>query len=1001
MKNTTTEEYFKIYKEYRDKYGPKTVLLGQIGAFYEVAGLQNSDGMIMETTPIKEYSEICELSIMTKDASYKSHKVMWCGFQKQFIEKYLKKITSAGYMVILWDQKEDKPNSERHIVNLISAGTVFLNETQELSNNIACIWIHRYKDYTTKKRFVTIGISNIDNHTGRSNVLEITNEFYHNPTTYDEIEHFISIYKPSETIVVYNIETETVDDFIQYTNINSPLIRKINLGDADSQLSNDAKNCENQIYQDEILRQFYEGFDRSIHQEYHFNPIGCQSFCYLLNYIYVHNQALVKKIHEPVFEKNQHKLSLANHSLKQLNILNEQGDDLQRKNSSVLSLLNKCLTKSGKRHLNYELLNPSNNVEFLNESYEMIEHALDIRFDEIIHTSLSSIKDIEKLNRKLLMKKTTPYDFHILYDTLKSIKQLYTNIDGHSSLQSYLLKDIDISIVDEVDAICGFIDKSLDLSICKNINVLYFEKLVDKPYDHFNFVKKGVVKELDEKIESSIDSRDKLNAIVNYLSKILEELEKKKKPPVYIKVEETNQGYSHLLLTPTRANKLKTRITTLGMTTDIIDYVSSLDNELRGFEFDFSSIRVEKYTKSNHEIKHHIISVLTGGMKEIKEVVLSLLSNFYQDFLEKFCAYVPQITQIIEYIIRVDLLQNKCVVAKTYNCVKPLIEESERSFVDAKCIRHILIEQLHQRETYIANDLCLGKEEQGILLFGVNAVGKTSLIKALGICIIMAQMGFYVPCQAFTYFPYDYLFTRILGNDNIFKGLSTFEVEMSELRMILKYSTKNSLILGDELCSGTETNSALSIFVSSLKHIYERKSSFIFATHFHELNQYDEVNEMSEIVMKHMSTSYDEKMGTLVYNRILKEGSGKSIYGLEVCKSLDMPEEFITTAFSLQNKYGNINRNILSLKPSRYNKTVLKGVCQLCKKKNSKETHHVDMQKDANENNYVNDHHKNHGGNLIVVCEECHDMIHSKHMDCNIKKTKKGVKMEFTSSNKK
>ena len=116
--------------------------------------------------------------------------------------------------------------------------------------------------------------------------------------------------------------------------------------------------------------------------------------------------------------------------------------------------------------------------------------------------------------------------------------------------------------------------------------------------------------------------------------------------------------------------------------------------------------------------------------------------------------------------------------------MKPVIQESGKSFVEAKQIRHILIEQLNQKETYVPNDLSLGTT-QGILLYGVNAVGKTSLIKALGISVIMAQIGFYVPCESFEYYPYDYIFTRILGNDNIFKGLSTFEVEMSELRLSL------------------------------------------------------------------------------------------------------------------------------------------------------------------------------------------------------------------------
>ena len=137
----------------------------------------------------------------------------------------------------------------------------------------------------------------------------------------------------------------------------------------------------------------------------------------------------------------------------------------------------------------------------------------------------------------------------------------------------------------------------------------------------------------------------------------------------------------------------------------------------------------------------------------------------------------------------------------------------------------------------------------------------------------MAQAGLFVPCTNFTYHPYNYLFTRILGNDNIFKGLSTFAVEMSELRTILQFSNKDSLILGDELCSGTESDSALSIFVSGLEELHKKESTFIFATHFHEVVKYDEIKELNNLELYHMEVFYNNKERKLVYDRKLKKGT--------------------------------------------------------------------------------------------------------------------------------
>jgi DNA mismatch repair protein MutS len=180
----------------------------------------------------------------------------------------------------------------------------------------------------------------------------------------------------------------------------------------------------------------------------------------------------------------------------------------------------------------------------------------------------------------------------------------------------------------------------------------------------------------------------------------------------------------------------------------------------------------------------------------------------------------------------IKLFINAIEQIRNYNYCKPIIQLNDNSFVKMKGLRHVLIEHLEKNELYVTNDIELGTDTvQGILLFGTNAVGKTSLIKSIGTCIIMAQSGLYVPCSSMVYYPYEYIFTRIIGNDNIFKGLSTFGVEMSELRVILQKCNKNSLILGDELCSGTEIDSALSIFTAGLETMYERKSSFIFATH--------------------------------------------------------------------------------------------------------------------------------------------------------------------------
>ena len=159
-------------------------------------------------------------------------------------------------------------------------------------------------------------------------------------------------------------------------------------------------------------------------------------------------------------------------------------------------------------------------------------------------------------------------------------------------------------------------------------------------------------------------------------------------------------------------------------------------------------------------------------------------------------------------------------VENGYYCpILEISDEEEKGFVVAKDIRHPIVEKINEDTEYITNDISLGKEKDGMLLFGTNACGKSTLMKAIGLNIIMAQAGLYVASREFRYKPYNQIFTRILNNDNIFRAQSSFAVEMQELNGILQKADNNSLILGDELCSGTETISAISIVATGIEYL--------------------------------------------------------------------------------------------------------------------------------------------------------------------------------------
>jgi DNA mismatch repair protein MutS len=209
---------------------------------------------------------------------------------------------------------------------------------------------------------------------------------------------------------------------------------------------------------------------------------------------------------------------------------------------------------------------------------------------------------------------------------------------------------------------------------------------------------------------------------------------------------------------------------------------------------------------------------------------------------------------------------------------------------------------------------------------------------------------------------------------------------MSELRTILRLTDNNSLILGDELCSGTEISSAISIFVTGIQKLHNCRSSFIFATHLHEIVDYEEIKSLNRLSIKHMEVIYDKENDCLVYDRKLKDGPGNCMYGLEVCKSLSLPLEFMENAYNIRMKYNKElgecgGGSILSLKESHFNSKKLMGLCENCGLRIGTEVHHLQHQSDADDKGYLDNYgykiHKNNLANLLTLCEKCHYGFHS------------------------
>jgi len=1002
------KEYFELTQKYKEEYGENTILLMQVGSFFEVYGIYNKDTDELTGSKIVDFSHICELNVVEKNTCVGKDNVMMAGFKDMQIEKYIKKIQEAGFTAVVFIQDEAAKNTTRSLAGVYSPGTYFHTDTQTLTNSITCIWVDLVENKVLLKgKFVVVGIANIDIYTGKTNLFQFKEMYINNPTTYDELERFISIHNPSEAILISNLPDEKELDYIlSYAGIHCNLIHKIHIKDytqdkiqdkiQDKQNINGekmkrVKNCEKQTYQKEILSKFYTFDDFQVFiQNFYENNIATQAFCFLLDFVYQHNPHLVNKISEPSFENCSTRLALANHSLKQLNIIND-GSIKSNKYSCVSQMLNECLTPMGKRKFTYNFLNPVCDENYLQREYDITEYFLNVydEYSPFLKMNLSSIKDITKWERQIFLKKISPKAFFNLYNNILTIQKVFEKVIQDKNIQTYLhvFEPNIAEIGNYCENITKFIDSTIDLDLAKDLDQLQnFE---------VNFIGKGIDSDLDKKTSSLKESELKLEAIQLYLSSLIENKEKKSgKTSEYVKIHETEKNSFSLVSTSRRCKLLQESLpkdpSIVGLTL----------KDSKKFEFKISKCQFsfEKQSASNNFIIDEQINGICKNISSIKISMKELITLVFNRFVVKFEDFQSKLESIINFITLIDLLYTKASIAKKYNYCKPNIVKKDKSFVDAKQLRHCLIEQFQSNELYITNDILLGDgNTDGILLYGTNAVGKTTIIRALGIAVIMAQSGLYVPCSEFNYHPYKYIFTRIIGNDNIFKGLSTFAVEMSELRTILRLTDENSLILGDELCSGTEISSAISIFVAGIQKLHTCRSSFIFATHLHEIVGYQEIAALNTVTLKHLEVVYDKERDLLVYDRKLRDGPGNSMYGLEVCKSLNLPHDFLDAAYEIRMKYHPESGSLLSLKTSHFNAKKIVSICERCNKNPGKEVHHLQFQSDADEKGIItttdSKFHKNHLANLSTLCEECHDEIHKRNLKLKKVKTSKGTKM--------
>jgi len=958
-----TQIYFDLQRHFEEKYGHDTVVFMEIGTFFEVYEVNNDEEQIGKAKEIAELLNI-QLTKKNKNIVENSDKnPLLAGVPAVSFERYLNRLISEQkYTVIVVKQKGNPPKISRYISQIVSPGTNFDHIVDNDDNYIVSLLVDKYKD------IYTVGYSAIDVTTGKTFLYETHGTSEDPSYALDEVFNLLNVYRTSEVVVTFLDGVDDQRHVMQYLEIPEHYHYSVN---------NQRPRIE---FQNELFKEVYQ--IQSLlspieHLDLERSPMITEALAILIHFVIEHDYHIVQKMRLPQIIDNRRFMYLGNNALEQMGIVSKD-----KKEFTLLKMMDRSATAIGRRLLKERLLNPIMESDELERRYNLIEKVSShVRYlDEMMR----GVYDLERLSRRLNLARLHPFEMNHIYDSMVSVKELMLYVKKHKIAKTPFHES-------EVEEFLREIQKTIDLDVSRR----FTNATVDE-----NFLMSGV--------DEAIDTLVKENAVMLIA---FEDIIKK----IEALLERCSAGSS-------------SRLVTLGLLEKEGYYISLSKNRFSLIESEFkkdeefSKFNVKKLTNSV-KITSSFTDDLSDRIMKNRRKIVALVKDRYiqlQNLFER--RYALLFDRVIAYVADLDVGVSSSKVAQMYKHSRPMIVEAkdDENFMQIMQLRHPLIEVQERGGLYIPNDIVMGNRDymdlphpetvmlevsvhdghdiNGVLLYGINSSGKSSLMKSIGIAVLMAQSGFFVSAAVMKFTLFDSLFTRIVSKDNLAKGLSTFAVEMLELKNIFNRSTTRSLVLGDEISHGTETLSGVAIVAAAIQKLAKTRCLFLFATHLHQLSTMREITALDNVVDLHLSVEYDEEADKLVFNRVLQAGSGSSIYGLEFAKSLHMDSEFLESANAIRKRLANDFDELELLvkkKKSKYNKELYVTKCIICGAV-AEDVHHISHQSLADKGGFIGHFHKDNKHNLVPLCKEHHKEIHDGKLHVNgFIMTSKGLELQF------
>ena len=513
----------------------------------------------------------------------------------------------------------------------------------------------------------------------------------------------------------------------------------------------------------------------------------------------------------------------------------------QGSHGTLIDLLDDTVTNGGGRKLKQWLSRPLNNINRLNNRLNVVNAFVNEKNQlNKFRIILKDVLDIERILGKVNQGKSTPRDIIGLKQSLSKvpeIKELLLNMDN-----KYLN-----------EAASTFVDTESIVSLITS----QFNDEVPAQIKQGNVFRKGINKKLDD-----------LRRLMEGGKEWIDELEK----------NERNR---------TGANRLK-----IGFNKVFGYYIEISKSQQNNIPDEY----IRKQTLVNSE------RYITAELKEYEEKVLSAEEHILSIEIELYSICCSKILEKVELIQTNAIILNRLDVLLTFahlaiqnRYIKPRLSDSP--YLKITDSRHPVVEQLlPSSERFISNSIDLNTTTNQIhLITGPNMAGKSTYLRQIGLIVLMAQIGSFVPAKEAEIGIVDHLFTRVGASDNLAGGESTFLVEMIEASNIVHNATPKSLILLDEIGRGTATFDGLSLAWSITEYLHNNESvaaRTLFATHYHELTKLDKTLERLENYHASVKESEDE----IIFLKKILPGPGNKSYGIHVAKMAGLPQIILDRA---------------------------------------------------------------------------------------------------------